>query len=182
MNILSICGSPHQNGISQQMLDTFLAGFPYKVTGINPYRMNISPCTACGQCEKGNLCPIEDDMQTVYTLIEQSDVIVVATPVYYNSVPAPLKALIDRTMCLYNRYFVAGPKGPLTKKGVLLCSSGSDDFFTRMVIKSQIKQFFDVCRASFDGAFFMSGTDRQKKPDLKKLQELMDKIKQNDTF
>lgn len=57
----------------------------------------ISPCDSCGSCSETRQCHIKDDMQDIYAKLLDADGIIFGTPVYYWSVTAQAKALIDRT-------------------------------------------------------------------------------------
>lgn len=68
--------------------------------------MRINGCIGCEYCyEHNGECIQKDDMQIVYSYLEKSDVIVFATPIYYQSFPSQLKALIDRLYVTENRKF-----------------------------------------------------------------------------
>lgn len=58
------------------------------------------PCNACRACLKTGKCQIEDDMQAIYPMLIQSDGIIIGTPVYFWTVSAQAKILIDRTYCI----------------------------------------------------------------------------------
>lgn len=62
--------------------------------------MNIAPCHACYACMETHTCAIQDDMKEVFQKLKTADVIVLALPVYFYSVSAQMKAVIDR--CLVN--------------------------------------------------------------------------------
>ena len=55
-------------------------------------------CRACYACKETGVCAIKDDMAEVLQKMINADVIVLASPVYFYSVDAQLKALIDRTV------------------------------------------------------------------------------------
>jgi multimeric flavodoxin WrbA len=57
---------------------------------------SISPCDACQSCWKTGVCRIEDDMQPIYKQLEAADGIIFGTPVYFCSVTAQAKAVMDR--------------------------------------------------------------------------------------
>lgn len=151
MNILAITGSPKEESSSKTLLQCFLEGAKgHEVRIIDAYHPMVSPCVACGACSKEpRLCVQQDQMQQYYQDLAWADVIVVATPMYYNSVPAPLKAFVDRTMCLFATRFYHGEKADKKRKGYLLLTCGSFDMKAVACVESQIKQMFDVCWAKF---------------------------------
>jgi multimeric flavodoxin WrbA len=58
---------------------------------------NIAPCDGCGSCRKTGVCRLRDDMQSIYQQLETADAIIFGSPVYFGSVSAQAKAIMDRT-------------------------------------------------------------------------------------
>ncbi|MFC2060393.1 flavodoxin family protein [Chloroflexota bacterium] len=58
---------------------------------------NISPCDGCGSCRQTDVCHIQDDMKSIYKQLETVDGIIFGSPVYFSSVSAQAKAIMDRT-------------------------------------------------------------------------------------
>ena len=65
--------------------------------------MDIRPCIGCYTCYNNGYCPVDDDMPPIIRAIESASVLVVCTPVYTGTVPAGLKAVIDRCQWLHAR-------------------------------------------------------------------------------
>ncbi len=63
----------------------------------------IAPCDGCRSCLETKECRIKDDMQYIYPKLLAADGIIFGTPVYFWTVSAQAKALIDRTYVLYGR-------------------------------------------------------------------------------
>jgi len=149
VKILAIMASPHPKGHCAQLLEAFMRGAGDCESRIlYPYEMKTAPCVDCGYCrEHDGLCRINDDMARVYELAYWADVIVIASPVYYNSVPAPMKTLMDRCMCLYNRLFIHKSACAKTKKGVLILTAGNSSRGDLTAVRKQLKMLFDEFRA-----------------------------------
>ena len=65
-------------------------------------QLQINSCVACDHCfSKGKPCVLNDDMDQVYQGIDANEIIVFAMPLYYWSMPANLKAAIDRLYALW---------------------------------------------------------------------------------
>lgn len=99
--VLILSGSPRKNGNSDTLCDEFMRGAVEsgnKVEKIRVAEKNISFCKACYTCKDTGNCIIKDDMAEVLQKMIDADVIVLASPVYFYSVDAQLKALIDRTV------------------------------------------------------------------------------------
>lgn len=101
-NILILSGSPRKDGNSDLLCNEFMKGAiesGNKVEKIEVARKKISPCIACYSCNNSNgKCVFKDDMEEILEKTINADVIVMASPVYFYSVSAQLKALIDRTV------------------------------------------------------------------------------------
>ena len=117
-------------------------------------KRNISPCLECGVCEQKGFCPIDDDMQKVYPLLRQADIIVMATPIFFYGVTAQLKALIDRSQALWSRRYVLGLTDPGRKwrKGFSLSVGATKGKNLFEGVNLTAKYFFDAVGASFDGS------------------------------
>ncbi len=67
-------------------------------------RMEIRACRACYACKTGDhVCTIQDDMQEIYPALIAADAWIMATPIYWFTVSAQLKLLMDRMFALYNQ-------------------------------------------------------------------------------
>lgn len=98
--ILILSGSPRKNGNSDILCDEFMKGAVEAGNEVEKIRIaekNIGYCRACYACKNGP-CAIKDDMTEVLQKMINADVIVLASPVYFYSIDAQLKALIDRTV------------------------------------------------------------------------------------
>lgn len=98
--VLILSGSPRKNGNSDILCDEFMKGAIESGNEAEKIRVaekNIGYCRACYACKKG-ACAIKDDMAEVLQKMIDANVIVLASPVYFYSIDAQLKALIDRTV------------------------------------------------------------------------------------
>lgn len=62
--------------------------------------LNVKPCQACGPEPTDGYCVFHDDMDAVYAALERAHAVVVGSPVYFDSVSAQLKLVIDRCNCV----------------------------------------------------------------------------------
>ena len=126
MNILILQGSPRANGNTAWMAEECrraaeAAG--HKVTLVDVAHKKIAGCMACGYCRgKGNgACVQKDDMQELYPLLAEAEVLVLASPIYYFTLSAQIQAPIQRIYCM-------NKPGKL-KKMALLASSYSPNVY-----------------------------------------------------
>lgn len=100
--VLILSGSPRKGGNSDLLCDEFARGAQesgHEVEKIRVATKKIHPCSACYYCrEHGGECVHKDDMADVLQKMIGADVIVLASPVYFYSIDAQLKAVIDRTV------------------------------------------------------------------------------------
>ena len=106
MKILVLNGSPKREKsdtmhITRAFLDGMADTAPQDVQVINVIDRHIEYCTGCFTCKRnGGRCIYDDDMQEILNEILASDLLLFSFPLYCYSMPAPLKALLDRTMPL----------------------------------------------------------------------------------
>lgn len=100
--ILILSGSPRKGGNSDLLCDEFMRGAIESGNEVEKIRVaekKIGYCHACYYCRQSNgICAIKDDMADVLQKMIDADVIVLASPVYFYSIDAQLKALIYRTV------------------------------------------------------------------------------------
>lgn len=99
--VLILSGSPRKNGNSDLLCDEFAKGAleaGHSVEKIRVAEKNIGFCRGCYACKNDGVCAIKDDMAEVLRKIIDADVLVLASPVYFYSIDAQLKAVIDRTV------------------------------------------------------------------------------------
>ncbi len=102
--VLIISSTPRKGGNSDILCDEFAAGAEEagnKVEKVRIADLKIGYCTGCYVCQKTGKCAIKDDAQGVIDKMMASDVIVLASPVYFYCISAQLKALFDRTVVAY---------------------------------------------------------------------------------
>ena len=100
-HILILAGSPRKNGNSAALCREFARGAEesgHRVELIFLRDKKIGYCLACYHCKSGGVCAIKDDMAEILDAMNVADVIVMASPVYFYSVDAQMKALIDRAV------------------------------------------------------------------------------------
>jgi multimeric flavodoxin WrbA len=105
MKVLVLLGSPRKNGnsaiLAQQIAKGAKAG-KAEVETVYLQGRNIAPCKACFACQKKGSkgCSIQDDMQQIYPKLIEADAWVIASPVYWFTMSAQTKILLDRCFAL----------------------------------------------------------------------------------
>lgn len=100
MNIVVISGSPRKSGNTEIMAETFAKGAMengHEVTIKKLSQLKVWPCTACKYCfTSGGVCSQKDDMTEILEVVDQADMLVFASPIYWFDITAQLKCVIDR--------------------------------------------------------------------------------------
>ena len=124
--IVVITGSLRKNGNSFAMTDTFIRAAQEKghtVTRFDAALKKVGGCRACETCfSTGKACTFDDDFNTIAPAILEADAVVFTMPVYWYSIPAQIKGVIDRLFS-----FVVGGKDIAGKECALIACCEEDD-------------------------------------------------------
>jgi multimeric flavodoxin WrbA len=146
LRLVALHGSARRRGNSRALLDEVLAGAReaspagLEVEVVEAYRVDVGPCTACGACEKPGGgeevegCAVRtDDWPRIEALLRGADALVLASPVYFMGLPAPLKAIVDRLQAVWwlseRGGRVPTNRGPFRRAAVVLVASGDRAMF-----------------------------------------------------
>jgi len=105
--ILVISASGRKGGNSDLLCDQFAKGAReagHEVEKVRLAEMSIGYCTGCYACQTLHRCVQKDDANELVAKMLEADAIVLATPVYFYSMNAQLKALIDRTVSRWDDF------------------------------------------------------------------------------
>lgn len=163
--VLGLAGSPRRGGNSERLLDHALRGATAAgadVEKILVAELAIRPCRNCGGCDKTGQCVVQDDMQLVYPKLLRAARLIVSSPIFFGSVSAQLKALIDRCQCLWVRKYLLKEKiseGPEDRYGMFMsvCGRKSEEYFK--VAETTIKIFFLTLSMRYMRGLFFPGID-----------------------
>lgn len=103
-SVLILSASPRNEGNSDRLCDEFMRGATEagnRAEKLSLRDKKIGYCVACGACAKTHACVQRDDMANILEKMIGTDVIVMATPVYFYTMAAQMKTLIDRTVARY---------------------------------------------------------------------------------
>jgi len=103
MKILGICCSPRKGRETFKAMEICLAEAGKVDQRIDTELIElagrqISPCIACNICKEGLICGIDDDFGELIPVLADKTVagVIIGTPVYFGSMTAQCKALLDR--------------------------------------------------------------------------------------
>jgi multimeric flavodoxin WrbA len=167
VRVLGIAGSPRHGGNTDLLLEEFMRGAASQgaeTKTIELRALKFETCRHCDGCLKTGQCVVKDDMQDVYRELEQSDRIVIASPVQFIGPTAHLKAMIDRCQCLWARKYVlkVPPLGEeRQRRGFFISVGGTklkDMFEPSLAI---VKTWFHILNIEYAGELLFEGIDEK---------------------
>lgn len=138
MKATIIIGSARVNGNTDTQcssLSDALTENGFDVEIIRPSKLSIAHCNGCNKCVDSEECVINDDMQVIYDAFEDSDLFILATPVYFSGPSSILKQVIDRFQCKWKSI-----DEPKTNKYVALVANGGSR-------NPRFENIISICRA-----------------------------------
>ena len=170
MRILVLNGSPRPNGNTKGMVEAFREGavtVGNQVDVVDVCRLKIGGCLACEYCHtKGHgSCAQKDDMQEVYALLKEAEMLVIASPIYYHGISGQLKCVIDR---FYAAVYPVKP--PQLKKVAMILSSGDANMYDGAMFSYQ-GDFLDFLGLDNMGVFTAHGRENGSVAKLNELKE-----------
>lgn len=178
-NIVVITGSPRKNGNSFAMTDRFIRAAEAKghiVTRFDAAFLRIGGCHACETCFRtGKACSFDDDFNTIAPAILAADVIVFTMPVYWYSIPAQIKGVIDRIYSL-----VVGGKDIAGKECALIACCEEDDLSVLDGVRIPLERTAALNQWKMVGEVLVPGVlnpgDIDKTDGCRRAAELADKL------
>jgi len=162
--VLGVLGSPRRGGNSEKLLDKALEGARSSGALCEKAALGdlaFKGCIECGGCDDTGVCTLADDMTALYKKIEDADAIIVASPIFFASLPSQLKAFVDRFQSHWvAKYRLKKTGSGKKKKGVFLCDSGWDkkEFFENA--RYIVKTLFVTLDIEYSGELYVGGMDK----------------------
>jgi multimeric flavodoxin WrbA len=162
--VLCIAGGPRRHGNSERLLDALIEGVE-SAGGIAEKLVardsGVNFCRGCNACEKDGTCIQHDAMLGVMAKLDAANALVVATPIYFATVPAVLKTLLDRCQPYWMRRFRLGEPRPAFKRpgAILVVGGGGDPFGTSCAV-NPVKSVFAVLSVAVGRVIEVVGPDR----------------------
>ncbi len=177
--IVVITGSPRKNGNSFAMTDAFIEAAKAKghtIVRFDAAFKKVGGCRACETCySKGRACSFDDDFNTIAPAILEADAIVFTMPVYWYSIPAQIKGVIDRIFS-----FVIGGKDISGKECALIACCEEDDITVMDGVRIPIERMCALNKWNMVGDVLIPGVfkigDINNTDGCKQAAELADKI------
>jgi multimeric flavodoxin WrbA len=151
MDIAAVYGSPRRNGNTATLLKYAVAGAREVGAGVDEIVLRdcrMSPCLEIYGCKKEGECAIKDDFQDVRDRILSARGLMIATPVFFYTVSAHVKILMDRCQSLWVKKYwideVAYGTWTPVRKGLVISAGATrgKKLFDGMLLS--MRYFFDV--------------------------------------
>lgn len=182
MKYLALMGSFRKNKNTDTALDAFLEGVKEKGHEIKKLYikdLDINNCIGCDHCSDTGYCIFDDDMNIIYEEFNKCDVVVIAAPIYFNSVNALTKTVIDRCQRYWGiKYGKDSPDLEIKDKLGMFISTGGANFSLDQFYYGNyvIEIMYRAINADLKGVYNISQTDdypvSENKEVLKELKEL----------
>ncbi len=172
-NVVIIAGSPRVGGNTETLVKEFARGAKEagnKVSVVSLAKDKVAPCTGCYVCQNTHKCWQKDKADAILKKMQKADVIVFASPVYFYSISAQLKALFDRSVVIYpnlekKQYYFLMAMADTNRKmfdgtikamqGFLDCYEGSK--LKGMVCASGVYEKGEILKTKFPSAAYKLG-------------------------
>lgn len=142
-NILVIVGSARSDGATMTLAKSFIRGARragHAVRRVDAADQDISSCRDCGRCwSKGKPCLINDDFNPLAPYLNVSDLIVIATPLYYSGISASIKLILEK----FYSYTVPQSRRKLKMSKAILTATAEED--EKDTFKSVISDYENYC-------------------------------------
>jgi len=175
-DVVILQGSPRRFGNSAKVAswcddEAARAGLTSRVFYLQ--EMDIRPCIGCYVCYDQGYCPVEDEMPGIIRALESASVLVVCTPVYTGTVPAALKAVMDRCQWLHAREKILGKE--VHARGLLVAVAGRRGTGPFVCVTRVVEMFMENLSIRPAGPVLIGGLDRAR--DVEKIGGVEDDVR-----
>lgn len=120
---LILNGSPRPGGNTAFLISGLRRHLEGEVIELSAFRSNIAPCVDCRGCWTTAKCVVKDEMQTIYD--DDFDNIVIASPVYYSTLPGSVLSVMSRLQPWHAAmFFLNDPLKLRPKKSAAILTAG----------------------------------------------------------
>lgn len=149
MKIIAFNGSPRKARNTATLLNKVLEGAKSQGAEtelINLYDLNYKGCISCFACKMKDgksygKCPVKDDLAEVFKKVEESDAIILGSPIYWGRVSGEMASFMDRLLFQYLEY-----NNPIQslfpkkiKTGFIYTMNGTEDFLKALGMDKHIE-------------------------------------------
>jgi len=166
MRVLAILGSPRRGGNTELLLDEALRGAHEHGDACEKVvlrDLKIRPCLEIYQCAKAGICAIQDDMQALFGKITEAERLIIASPIFFYSVSALTKAMIDRCQSLWvKKYVLKLPISSLPdRRGAFISVAATRGKKLFDGVRLTMRYFFDAIDVVYTDELLVRGADEK---------------------
>ena len=167
LKVLGISTSPRTKGNSDLLLRQALAGAESvgaQIEYIHLVDHNIGPCIECNACYKTGKCKLEDDYQQLLEKLIHTDRLIFATPIFFMTVCAQAKMLIDRGQCLWAHQYVLKKElfnPERDRRAMVIAVGGSKGIKQFDSIRRTMKAYFDALQIQYSAGLYVNQVENR---------------------
>lgn len=184
MNITIIFGSPKQNGNTALLLKRVQSAFRTVDQNIHIDYVDLNhlkyygcqDCRSCSKCLDKPGCLLQDDLFDVLNRLPESDLIILASPVFMCHVSGQLKLFIDRLFCMKKN---EETPGILADKSLALVMTMTDGLSAIVEVDSSMKKVTAYLDMNYCGILAIphaSPKEIEKPENLRRIQEFSESL------
>lgn len=165
IKVLGIAGSPRRGGNTEILLDRALGGATSQGAESEKLvlsELEIAPCLNCDDCLTAGECSIPDHMDMVYPKLRQADCLILASPIFFRSVSAQTKAMIDRCQALWvTKYMLHRQVSDRKRQGLFISVGhwkGEGNFRGAITV---VRAFFATLDVKYEGELLFGGVEKK---------------------
>jgi multimeric flavodoxin WrbA len=169
MKLIALCGSARKQGNTAKMLHQVIEGA--KSVGaetefVNLFDLNYKDCISCYACKLKNSksfghCIVNDELKPLLERIEQSDVIVLGSPIYYGNLSGQMRSFTDRLLFQYLDYggTGTGPKPKNFKTALIATMNVNDEIYVKRGFKDTLVSLSEMIGHTLGSCELLTLTD-----------------------
>jgi multimeric flavodoxin WrbA len=163
-DVLGLSGGPRRNGNSERLLAAALAGAEVAGARTEMFRcaaLDIEGCRECGGCDNEGRCVVDDGMQPLYDGLLSAGHVILASPIFFLSIPSQGKRLIDRCQALWVRHHRLGISPAREgRRGLFIATAGGDSDHVFDAARETVKAFFAEIGVQYWGELLVRPLER----------------------
>ena len=169
MKVLGLNGSPRKGGNTDSLMDALFAKARHnghRVEKVYLGDLRIGPCVDCRACKKEPFeCVLSDGMREIYSRIDDADILVFGTPIYWFGPTGPMKTLVDRLRPYVANHNLRG------KRALLVAQAGDGpgdadltvEMFRRSLAYLEVDLSGNVLGTAYDRGDILADTEAMAK-------------------
>jgi len=166
LKIAAVYGSPRRNGNTAELMKQAVCGARDEGAHVEEIFLRdqkMSPCLEIYKCKEAGQCAIKDDFQKVLEILMASDGLMLASPIFFYTVSAHTKILMDRCQsCWVKKYWidkVPFGKWAAKRKGLFISAGATKGKKLFDGVLLTVKYFFDVLDMELWNSLLYRGLD-----------------------